>query len=115
MMKAILDTLSALLTPAIAVVTTTIVVLQYRTARQKWRLDLFDKRYPVFIATMSFIASVVQKASIKEEDLFLFVRESKDRDLLFGDEVKAHLEFMVKQGADLLTHIQEMEDRKSVV
>jgi hypothetical protein len=107
--KDLVSLFSALLTPAIAIVTTTIVILQYRTERQKWRLALFDKRYPVFLSAMGFIASIVAQGDAKDEDLTKFLRDSKDRDLLFGDEVKEHLELLHRKGVDLRTHSKIME------
>lgn len=35
---------SALLVPLIAVITAWILILQYYLAKQRWRLDLYDKR-----------------------------------------------------------------------
>ena len=65
-MNEFLELLSALLTPVIAVVATMIAIFQYRTERQRWRLDMFDKRYPIYLATMSYISAVVQKGDMTD-------------------------------------------------
>lgn len=43
------ETISAFLMPLIAIVTATIVVLQYLLAKMRWRLDLYDKRSCLFV------------------------------------------------------------------
>jgi hypothetical protein len=96
--------LSGLLTPTIGIVTATILVLQHRIERQKWRLALFDKRYPVFLSAMGFIAAILTHGRPRPEDLNEFLRDSKDRDLLFGDAVKENLELLYKKGVELRTH-----------
>ena len=108
-MKDFVPLLSALLTPVIAVITTAILFMQHRIERQMWRLALFDKRYPVFLSAMSFIAAIVSQGTATDKDLSEFLRESKDRDLLFGNEVKEHLETLFKKGVDLMTHHKQME------
>jgi len=92
---------SALLTPVLAVVGTFVVVNQYRLQRWRWKLDLYDKRYPVFISTMEYISSIVQNHNVTNDLLFKFLRDSKDKEFLFGEDIKKHLENLYKKGLDL--------------
>jgi len=94
--------LSALLTPLIAVITTLILILQYLLARRRWRLDLYDKRYPVFTCTMDYIVFAAGE-EMTHERLFQFLRESKDKDFLFGQDVRSFLDELYKNGVDLRT------------
>lgn len=93
--------LSAFLTPVIAVVTVVILVFQYRLARQRWVLDLFDKRYPVFLHTMEYLTAATD--SLTHERLFQFVRETKDNEFLFQSEVHDFLELIRRKGVELIT------------
>ncbi len=92
---------ASLLTPVLAIVGTFIVINQYRLQRWRWRLELYDKRYPVFISTMEYISYVAQHRNVSDEVLFKFLRESKDKEFLFGDDIKNHLENLYKKGLDL--------------
>ena len=47
---ALVPVLSALLTPTIAIITTYIAYEQWRTNRNKLKLDLFDRRFAVYDA-----------------------------------------------------------------
>jgi hypothetical protein len=93
--------LSAFLTPAIGVVTVVIVVFQYRLARQRWVLDLFDKRYPVFLRTVEYLTAAT--GSLTHECLFQFVRETKDNEFLFKGEVHDFLDLIYRKGVELMT------------
>ncbi len=95
------ETLSGLLTPVLAIVATVILVLQYVLAKRRWRLDLYDKRYPVFLATMQYLSFIGQHASVDDEELFKFLRNSKDKEFLFGNNVQEYLEQLYKKGVRL--------------
>ncbi len=92
---------AALLTPVLAVVGTWILVNQYRLERLRWKLSLYGKRYPVFLSTMEFIANIVRAHDVSNESLMQFIRNSKDREFLFGDDVKHFMDDLYKKGVDL--------------
>jgi len=107
---------SALLTPIIAIVTVCILFLQYRLSKQRWKLDLFDKRYPVFISTMSFLSTIVGAASISSEEILRFNRESKDRDMLFGEDIQNQLDLIISKTRELRVvnvRIEKNQDRQA--
>jgi hypothetical protein len=97
----IIQVLSALLTPMIAFMGIMIAILQYQLARLRWRLDLYDKRYPVFTATMDYIGSVVSEADASTSRSFQFLRESKDKEFLFKKEVHVFLDTLYKNGVKI--------------
>lgn len=59
--------LSALLTPAIALAVVWISYGQYRINRNKLRLDLWERRYAIFTATMIFVDRIVAEADGKDD------------------------------------------------
>ena len=98
------DILTALLAPVLGIIGTWILFNQYRLSvnqhrleELRWKLSLYDKRYPVFLSSMQFISTVVQKLDVSIEELNKFWRDSKDRDFLFGDDVKEHLDKLQRQ------------------
>jgi len=96
-----IETLSALLSPLVAVIAATILYWQFRLEKRRFRMDLYDKRYPVYSATMQFLSSIAQDATVSQEELFKFLRNSKDKDLLFGNDVQEYLEKLYKKGVRL--------------
>ena len=59
--KALGDLSAALLTPVIGVVTTIILVNQHRLEKRKLRLQLFEKRYAVYLAAMEYITTIMRE------------------------------------------------------
>jgi hypothetical protein len=97
----LIEIVSAFLTPIIGVTTVTILVLQYYLARRRWRLDLYDKRYPVYLATMQYLSFILQSARVTDEELFKFLRNSKDKEFLFGKDVQQYLDELYRKGVNL--------------
>lgn len=97
------ETLSGCLSAVLALTTGTILVLQYLLAKRQWRLNLYDKRYPVFLTTMQYLSYIGQNANLTQEELFKFLRNSKDKEFLFGSDVQDHLEELYKKGIELYT------------
>src|SRR3972149_5559414 len=93
-----LKVLSGLLTPLIGVIATAIIIMQYFLQRDRWKLDLFDKRYPIYVSTKKYIAKIVQEAKVTYLDLDEFLRLTKDSEFLFGNDVNAYLKLLYMQG-----------------
>jgi hypothetical protein len=95
--------LSALLTPLIAVVATYIAWEQHQTNRRQYRLALFEKRMAVFNSIMNLIVAVLQGASVELNQLFTFIRETRDHELLFGPEIGEFINEVYRNGVELHT------------
>jgi hypothetical protein len=92
----------------IAIITVSILVLQYYLSKHRWRLDLYDKRYPVFLSTMRFIGSV-QQGQVGFKEILSFARGSMDKEFLFGDDVKGFLDELYKRSSELNTIRSRLE------
>jgi hypothetical protein len=92
---------SGFITPLIAIITVSILVLRYFLAKRRWRLDLYDKRYPVFLATMEYISSIMPRMDVTQEALSNFLRNFKDREFLFGKDIQEYLDVLYDKGVDL--------------
>jgi len=97
------------LTLLIAVITVSILVLQYFLAKKRWRLDLYDKRYPVYLATMEYLSSVMQHTNATDENLFKFLRNSRDKEFLFGKDIQDHLQVLYEEGMRLNCIRQQLQ------
>lgn len=100
-MAELIKTLSALLTPLLAIIATAILVCQYRLARQRWRLDLYDKRYPVYEGTRKYLAHIIAQAAVDLDELTAFHQDCRDREFLFGKEVHDFLQELHSKGVRL--------------
>lgn len=64
---------------------------QWRLARNKLRLDLFDRRYKVFDATRNFASEILKTATFTNDQLFIFYAGTTDAEFLFGSDVVDYL------------------------
>ena len=105
----IIKSLSGFLTPLIAVTTVSILVLQYKLAKQRWKLDLFDKRFDVYWHATNLISYVNTSASVNSERIQEFLTKSRDCNFLFSDDLQEYLDELYKHGIRLQSNIARME------
>ncbi len=65
---------------------------QWKTAHDKLRLDLFEKRYAVYSELRSVLATTLQQGTISYEEVMTFYRNFRGAEFLFGDEIEKYLE-----------------------
>jgi hypothetical protein len=66
--------LSALLTPTIAVIVAIIAYRQWKTAQNRLKLDLFDRRFAVYDAARNLLSSVMTSGEAKNDEMLKFLR-----------------------------------------
>lgn len=78
--------------------------LQYQTnKRQQWvneerfKLDLFDKRFKVFDATRNVILQIIDSSDIDTKKINEFKVSASDAGFLFNDEIFKYLEEILKK------------------
>jgi hypothetical protein len=108
--KPFIELSSSLLTPLIGIVATWILILQYKLANWRWKLDLYNKRYPVYLVTINFISKIGMSNENNDELLYNFLREARDKEFLFGYDVQEFLLTLYKKGNDLDTHQRIFKD-----
>jgi hypothetical protein len=69
-----------------------IAALQWRVAENKLRLDLFDRRYKVYEATVRFVRASVQDFAHIDQHLSVFNYETSNAEFLFDADVVNYLE-----------------------
>jgi len=101
---------SALLTPTIAIFGSIIAYQQWRTARKKLKFDLFEKRFAVYHAARSFIASVMTSGKAKDEETYKFLSGTREAKWLLNDDIANYFdEDMWKNAVELQTLGAELE------
>jgi hypothetical protein len=66
----------------------TIAYWQHRTAKNKLRLDLFDRRLPVFEAAMKLAGIIISKGNISREEVREFAIASRSVRFLFDQKLQ---------------------------
>jgi hypothetical protein len=76
---------------------------QHRLERERFKLDLFEKRFGIYRATQKLLGIIGQKAAISLQELFEYVRDTQDAVFLFDQEIVDYLTALYKKGVDLQT------------
>lgn len=75
---------------------------EMKLSREVFRSSYFyEKGLKVYNSVTQFLGLVAQIAYVRNEDLFQFLRDTKESDFLFGDEIVAYLREIYKNGVDL--------------
>lgn len=93
--------LQALLAPVIALVAVYIAWRQHATARDRLRLDLYDRRFAVYRALMDLLSAALTSGNLKDAELYRFSSDTAERSFLFGPEISEYCEEIWKEGVRL--------------
>lgn len=92
---------AAFVTLVIGLIAAGIAFRQYRIARAKFKLDLFDKRHVVFLETWAFISLMLDpKRFIEVEEVMAFRREAANARFLFGSDIKHFVDVVEKKSLE---------------
>jgi hypothetical protein len=80
-----------------------IAALQWRVARNKLRLDLFDRRYKLYDAARKFLSLSLRETKVELPPLAEFNVGVADAEFLFGSDVLKYLEQLRKNALHLRT------------
>lgn len=83
--------LSALLTPTVAVLGTFVAFQQWRTARNKLKFDLFQRRLAAYESVQSFLVSIMTSGKVSAEALSKYAVGTSEVRWLYGPEISAFL------------------------
>lgn len=92
-----IELLSALLTPVIAVTTTYIAVQQWRLEREKWRLAVYDKRFETYRTVVEFISLMCSAGDCTEEERIKFLQTGSRNYFLFEPDIQTYIDEIYKQ------------------
>lgn len=102
--------LAALLTPTVAVLGSLIAYWQWRLAQNKLKLDLFDRRFSVYEAARTLLASIMTSGKAKDEEVFKFIFATREAKWLLNASVAEYLDKQLYHKAlDLQTLASELE------
>lgn len=96
-----LSTLSALLTPVVAILGCYIAYQQWKTSNLKLKFDLFDRRLEKYEAIYSFIADLLINGRLHLGSDVSYLKDTKSLQFLFDKEISAFAEAVYKKAAEL--------------
>jgi len=73
---------------------------QYRLSKEKFKLDMFDKRYGVYKNTQVFLSKFLINPKIEMKDFLEFRAGTQDSVFLFKDDIPNYLEDIHKKAFD---------------
>jgi hypothetical protein len=106
--------LAALLTPTVAVFGLWIGYRQWRTAQNKLKLDLFERRLAIYDGVRSFISSVMTTGKTTQSYEMEFLAAIRGAKWLFGPEVVEYIDTTLwHKACDLWCLQEELQDMPS--
>lgn len=99
-MSGLLSVLGGLLTPTIAAAVAYIAYQQWKTARDKLRLDLFDRRIVIWEAVDDFLWTVVVSEQTPDNSLSVYLRRTANAHFLFSHDVVSYLDEIRKNAME---------------
>jgi len=92
------------LTVVVAFVASAIAFGNYWVSREKFRMDLFDRRFKVFEAARRLVSYALQEGKVSQEELWTFRAGMIGKEFLFSDVVVTYLDEMDKHAVRAFTH-----------
>src|ERR1700691_1638262 len=96
-----MNNLPAYLTFIVAVIVAWIGLQQFFLAREKFKLDLFEKRFAIYKATQKFLVNL-GNPTLGFDVLIEFSRETQDALFLFEKEIVDYLDELHKKAGSLI-------------
>lgn len=89
--------ISALLVPVVGILAVCIAYRQWRTAQNKLKFDLFDRRMSVYQTACEMLAFVTTHGSITQQEEIKYVAGTRPARWLFSQEVFDYLDKTLRQ------------------
>jgi hypothetical protein len=108
-MNEFITTLSAILTPIVAVTGTILAIQQWKLSDRKLRHDLYERRLEIYMALTSLFATVEIEANVTHEERLKFSVKTRESHFLFSDKIKVYLEEVFKAAVEVHTQFKMLD------
>lgn len=109
-----IDVLSALLTPTIALIALYIAFQQWRTNRNKLKLELFERRYAFYESARTLLAAILTAGRATRQTTFEFLVATKGAQFVVGEEIASYFDKeLYSKAVDLETWESELKGNLS--
>ena len=82
---------------------------QHKLARDKLKLDLFEKRFAVYKGVQRFLTIILQEAKFDIGQLFEFRRDTQDATFLFGSEIPEYINMIDSKALEMRSIAQQYQ------
>jgi len=91
------------LTVIVALLAVWIAYRNFAVSRERFRLDLFDKRFKVFEAARHLVSQALNAGELKRSELWAFRAAVIEKEFLFGDAIVEYLNEMDRHAERVYT------------
>jgi hypothetical protein len=95
------DSMGANVMVLLGILVAIIVGQQFLLAKEKFKLDMFEKRFAVFNTLNLFIADTVVNSKVTAERIKKFNADTRTASFLFGDDIINLIEEVKKKGREM--------------
>ena len=100
----------AILTIIIGGLVAFVAYSQFILARDKFKLDLFEKRFAIYKGVQSFLTDIMKEAKVTIERLFQYRAETQDSMFLFDGKIAEYLKEIDEKALNLYAIALERSD-----
>ncbi len=104
-----LATFASSMAALVAVIVAYIGWQQHKLAKDKFKLDLFEKRFAIYKGAQVLLTKILCKATSDTEMLFEYRAATQDAIFLFDDRVSEYLNKIDGKAVQLLTNHESLE------
>ena len=83
---------------------------QHELAKEKFKLDMFEKRFAVYQGAQRFLTHILQEAKMELDKHSEFRRDTQDAMFLFGQDIPEYLKQLDEQALAMWAITQEYSD-----
>lgn len=88
----LIEFLSSLMPIILTILGLYIAIQQYRTNRKRIKIDLFEKRFSVFVAINKFISAIAKEGGVTQEQRMEFISDTRGAEFLFDKKIKLYID-----------------------
>jgi hypothetical protein len=89
------------LTILVAILVAYVAYNQFVLAKDKFKLDLFEKRFAIYQGVQSFLSDILRGANVTNERIVQFRQETQNSIYLFQDDIPIYLDQVANKAIEL--------------
>lgn len=94
----------------LAAIVTWTTVQQHKLAKERFKLDMFEKRFAVYKGVQEFLTIIsVQGGKFDLNQLFEFRRKTQDSTFLFGNDIPQYIDQIDTKASEMMATKEEYE------
>jgi hypothetical protein len=83
---------------------------QHLLTKEKFKLDLFEKRFAVYKGVQRFLTHILTEGKLDLDKLFEFRRDTQDAVFLFSEDIPQYLGSIDRKALDMRTKAEQYKD-----